>query len=141
MAFKQQNYKLAYKYRNKRYLTSHIFWNITSCSPLKVNGSFGGICRLHPQGRISQARNQRESRWKTEKILQILFISKIEYFWAMFFPQSKQIVSLLLHIHTHAESPFQHFLEYAEKTNERVPRWLIAEPSRHILTSSQQSGT
>jgi hypothetical protein len=35
------------------------FWDITLCSPLKVNRHFGGTCRLHLQGRrISQARNQ-----------------------------------------------------------------------------------
>jgi hypothetical protein len=36
-----------------------VFWNITLCSPLKVNRRFGGACRLHIQGRkIIQARNQ-----------------------------------------------------------------------------------
>jgi hypothetical protein len=35
-----------------------IFWDITLCSPLKVNLRFGGICRLHLQGRrISKARH------------------------------------------------------------------------------------
>jgi hypothetical protein len=28
-----------------------IFWDITPCSPLKVNRSFGGKYRLHLQGR------------------------------------------------------------------------------------------
>jgi hypothetical protein len=37
-----------------------IFWDITLCSPLKVNRRFGGIHRLHLQGRkINQARSQR----------------------------------------------------------------------------------
>jgi hypothetical protein len=41
---------------------SSIFWDITSCSPLKVNRRFGKSCRLHLQGRrIRQARNQREA--------------------------------------------------------------------------------
>jgi hypothetical protein len=36
-----------------------IFWDITPCSPLRVNR--GGTCRLHLQGRrIRQARNQSE---------------------------------------------------------------------------------
>jgi hypothetical protein len=39
-----------------------IFWDITSSRPLKVNRRFGGTCRLHLQGRINRARNQRESR-------------------------------------------------------------------------------
>jgi hypothetical protein len=44
-------------------MKSTIFWNITPCSPLRVNRRFGGTHRLHLQGRkISQARNQRESR-------------------------------------------------------------------------------
>jgi hypothetical protein len=35
--------------------TSFVFWDITSCSPLKVIRRFGGVCRLHIQGL-----NQRE---------------------------------------------------------------------------------
>jgi hypothetical protein len=39
-----------------------VFWDITPCSPLKVNRRFGGTCRIHLQGRrINQARNQHES--------------------------------------------------------------------------------
>jgi hypothetical protein len=46
-------------------MKSTIFWDITPCSPLKVNRRFGGTYRLHLQGRkISRARNQRESRWQ-----------------------------------------------------------------------------
>jgi hypothetical protein len=47
-------------------MKSTIFWDITLCSPLKVNRRFGGIYRLHLQGRISRARNQRENRWQAE---------------------------------------------------------------------------
>jgi hypothetical protein len=40
-----------------------VFWDITPCSPLKVNRRFGGTYLLHLQGpRISRARYQRESR-------------------------------------------------------------------------------
>jgi hypothetical protein len=40
-------------------MKSFIFWDITPCSPLKMNQRFGEICRLHLQGRrMSQARNQ-----------------------------------------------------------------------------------
>jgi hypothetical protein len=47
-----------------------IFWDITLCSPLKVNRCFGGTCRLQLQGRrISPARNQRKSRWQAELTL------------------------------------------------------------------------
>jgi hypothetical protein len=46
-------------------MKSSIFWDITPCSPLKVNRRFGWTCHLHLQGRrISQARNQREARSK-----------------------------------------------------------------------------
>jgi hypothetical protein len=42
-----------------------IFRDITSCSPLKVNWSFGGSCCLHLQfRRISHVRNQREAGGK-----------------------------------------------------------------------------
>jgi hypothetical protein len=37
------------------------------CSPLKVSWHFRGLCCLHLQGqRISQARNQHESRWQVD---------------------------------------------------------------------------
>jgi hypothetical protein len=45
-----------------------IFWHIKPCSPSKVNWCFGGTCCHYLQGqRISQARNQRESRWQAEQ--------------------------------------------------------------------------
>jgi hypothetical protein len=38
-------------------MKSPIFWDITPCSPLKVNRRFGGTCRLNFQGRrIDKAR-------------------------------------------------------------------------------------
>jgi hypothetical protein len=44
-------------------MESSILWDIKPCSPLKVHRRFGGMCHLHFHGhRISQARNQRESR-------------------------------------------------------------------------------
>jgi hypothetical protein len=44
------------------WLCSSILWDITLCSPLKVNRRFERIRPLHIQGRrISQARNQREA--------------------------------------------------------------------------------
>jgi hypothetical protein len=33
----------------RNFVKSVIFWDITSCSPLKVNRRFGGIYRLHLQ--------------------------------------------------------------------------------------------
>jgi hypothetical protein len=39
-----------------------IFWDITPCSPFKVNPCFGGICHVHIQDRrICQARNEHEA--------------------------------------------------------------------------------
>jgi hypothetical protein len=39
-----------------------IFWDITSCNPLKISRRFGETRRLHPQGRrITQARHQLEA--------------------------------------------------------------------------------
>jgi hypothetical protein len=44
---------------------SYVFWDITPCSPFKVNRRFGGTCRLHPQSRrISQRRHQHEGSKK-----------------------------------------------------------------------------
>jgi hypothetical protein len=45
-------------------MKSTIFWDITPCSPLKVGWRFGATYRLHSQGRISRAKEQRESRWQ-----------------------------------------------------------------------------
>jgi hypothetical protein len=42
-----------------------VFWDITPCSPLKVDRRFGGSYRLHLQGPIIRARYLRESRWQT----------------------------------------------------------------------------
>jgi hypothetical protein len=43
-------------------MKSSIFWDITLCSPLKVNQRLGGTCHLHVQDRrISQERNQHEA--------------------------------------------------------------------------------
>jgi hypothetical protein len=43
-------------------MKSSIFWDITLCSPLKVNRHFGGTYRLHLQVQIHRARYQCEYR-------------------------------------------------------------------------------
>jgi hypothetical protein len=49
-------------------MKNFIFWDKMTYSPLKVNGRFGGTCRLYLQGgRISLAKNQRESSWQAEQ--------------------------------------------------------------------------
>jgi hypothetical protein len=46
-------------------MKSSIFWDIMSCSPLKVTPRFGGTCRLHLQiRRMSQTTNEREAGCK-----------------------------------------------------------------------------
>jgi hypothetical protein len=46
---------------------STYLWDTTPRSPLKVNGLFGGTCRLHLQDRrVRRARNQRGSRWQAD---------------------------------------------------------------------------
>jgi hypothetical protein len=71
-------------------MNSSIFWDITPCSPLKVNRRFGGTCRLHLQGWISQARNHRDAgskqglvlfTWPTSIISVWLLISSVRYLW------------------------------------------------------------
>jgi hypothetical protein len=44
-------------------MSSTIFWDIMPYSPLKVNRRFRGASQNR---NISQARNQRETRWKAE---------------------------------------------------------------------------
>jgi hypothetical protein len=42
-------------------MKSSVIWDVTLCSPLKINQRFGGTCRLHLQARIiSQTINQRD---------------------------------------------------------------------------------
>jgi hypothetical protein len=46
-----------------------IFWDITPCTPLKVNRRFGGTNCLHLQGRrINQVRNPREAGSKKSNL-------------------------------------------------------------------------
>jgi hypothetical protein len=48
-------------------MKNSLFWDITPCSPFRVNRRFGGEGRQHLQGRrISQGRNQHESRWQVD---------------------------------------------------------------------------
>jgi hypothetical protein len=55
-------------------MKSIIFWDITLCSLLKVNGCFGGTYRFRLQGRrINRVRNQRESRWQAELCLLVSY--------------------------------------------------------------------
>jgi hypothetical protein len=44
-------------------MNSSIFWDITPCSPLKIDRSFGRTCRLLQSRRINKPRSQHESRW------------------------------------------------------------------------------
>jgi hypothetical protein len=51
-------------------MKTSIFWDIMSCSPLKVNQRCGGTCCLHLQGRrISQAKKQREAGSKQSRVV------------------------------------------------------------------------
>jgi hypothetical protein len=52
-----------------KYINSSIFWDVTPCSRLKVNRSFGETYRLHLQGwRVNQEINQHEAGRKTSFI-------------------------------------------------------------------------
>jgi hypothetical protein len=60
--------KLVSAYFKMLCLKSAIFWNIMTCSALKVNRCFGGVYRLHLQDRrIIQIENNCESRWQAER--------------------------------------------------------------------------
>jgi hypothetical protein len=60
-------------------MNSSVFWDITPCSPLKVNRRFGGTCRLHLQGpRINHARNQHEAGSKQVSCLTYSSTLKME---------------------------------------------------------------
>jgi hypothetical protein len=62
-------------------IKSSIVWDITLCSPLKVNWCFGGTCRFHLQGKINQARHQHDVGQKQDSVgflLGLLFTLMIE---------------------------------------------------------------
>jgi hypothetical protein len=60
-------------------MKSSVFWDITPCSPLKVNRRFGGTYGLHIQGpKLSQARNQREAGSKQSYCLAYSSTLKME---------------------------------------------------------------
>jgi hypothetical protein len=57
-------------YVNCMELKSYVVCDITPCSPLNIIRRFGGTFRLHIQGRISQAINQREVSRKRNVVSQ-----------------------------------------------------------------------
>jgi hypothetical protein len=58
------NHNVGFEVLTAVVMKSTILWGIMPCSLLKVNRLFGGTYRLHPQGRISRAKYQREGRWQ-----------------------------------------------------------------------------
>jgi hypothetical protein len=66
-------------------MKNSVIWDITPCSPLKVNRRFRGTSRVHLQGRrISEARNQCEAGGKQVSCLAYSSALKME---AIFFPE------------------------------------------------------
>jgi hypothetical protein len=70
-------------------MKSSVFWDITSCSPLKVHRRFGGICRLPlHSSRVSKERNQhvagsKHVAWQRRLTFNVLYgviSQKIELF-------------------------------------------------------------
>jgi hypothetical protein len=60
-------------------MKSIIFWDIMSCSPLKVNLRFGGTCHLHLQGwRVCQARNRHETGMKKSSAFRLAYSSTVK---------------------------------------------------------------
>jgi hypothetical protein len=60
--FRSRHQYIAFEVLIPVVMKSSIFWDISPCSPSKVNRRFGRTCCLYLQGqRISQARNQRKS--------------------------------------------------------------------------------
>jgi hypothetical protein len=77
-----------------------IFWDITPCSPLKVNWRFGRTFRLLLQGRgISQSRNQREAGGKQSSPCHLLHAWLIfpPSRWRRYVPPKRRLTSNRLH--------------------------------------------
>jgi hypothetical protein len=74
-------------------MKSTIFWDITPCSPLRVDLRFGGTYRLDLQGRRisrARARNQRESRLQARLILR-------RWRWRRYVPPKRRLTFNRLH--------------------------------------------
>jgi hypothetical protein len=99
-----------------------ILWYITMCSPLKVNGSFGGTCPFHLHGRRKgQARKQRESRNKQSHGI-LLSFSIFEHLEDKTFTTYRSIVQMKQTLKNYLPEPhtartfFWHF-SYEMETN------------------------
>jgi hypothetical protein len=79
---------------------SRRFWDITPCSPVKVNRRFGRTCRLHLQGRtVSHASNQHEAGSRLNFTgLHGVTCQKIELFIATAVRRSYPTCSLSSHV-------------------------------------------
>jgi hypothetical protein len=60
--------KVKFGWRGGHSLKSYIFWDITPCSPLKINRRFGRIYRLHFQCRMNHVKNQHEAGSKQSSV-------------------------------------------------------------------------
>jgi hypothetical protein len=98
-------------------MKSSIFWDITPCDPLKDSRRFGVTCRLHLRGRkISQARNQRESRRQVGSGFRRRYV-----------PSKRQLIFNGLH----GVSPAW----------KQVTRWLCLPPAFTLVSCSSYSST
>jgi hypothetical protein len=56
---------LSFIFPKTQHTKSTIFWNMMSCSPLKVNWCFGGAYHLHLCGWITSETRYQHDRWQT----------------------------------------------------------------------------
>jgi hypothetical protein len=74
-----------------------IFWDITQCSPLKVNRCYGGTYSLHLQGRISRAWNQSNSSWQENTRWFLARLIPQTWRWRRYVPPKRRLTSNGLH--------------------------------------------
>jgi hypothetical protein len=74
-----------------------VFWDITTCSPLKANRHFGEIYRLHFQARIYRASFQLEIRWKADRFLRWHLARFMQSWRWIYFPPKRRFTFSGLH--------------------------------------------
>jgi hypothetical protein len=102
-------------------MKSTIYWDITPCSLLNVNRRFGGTNRLHLQGgKISRARNQRESRWQVEQSASGTF----GFYRNQEGSGRVELTSLLITLWGHAQRTEPAIIVYQKTLSYPVSKWL-----------------
>jgi hypothetical protein len=89
---KKSVHYLGYEVLTAVVMQNTVFWDITLCSPFKVNIHFGGTYHLHLQIRISRARFQRK-----KQVASTLLATFFPWRWRRYVPPKRRLTFNGLH--------------------------------------------